>query len=300
MYSAYLFDLDGTIYLGDSLLPGAAETITALRKAGRRTIFLSNNATKTRSQYMTKLTQLGIPTPIDDIINSSFVMVQWLLNEMPEARLFVVGEEPLKQDLRAAGFQLSETAGEIDIVVASFDRTFVYQKLQIAFDAIRAGARLVATNPDRYCPVPGGGQPDCAAVIAAIEACTGVTCEAITGKPSPIMIKLITDMLQLPLEQCMMVGDRLETDIRMGVDAGMATCLVLTGDATQEKLVASGLQPTLILERIDGLLEQTGPTNADTRTDRWTSGTDRLRMIVGMIPICILIQTRVKLRSGHK
>ena len=117
MYSAYLFDLDGTIYLGDSLLPDAAETITALRKAGRRTIFLSNNATKTRSQYATKLTQLGIPTPVDDVINSSFVMVQWLLKEMPEARLFVVGEEPLKQDLRAAGFQLSETAGEIDIVV---------------------------------------------------------------------------------------------------------------------------------------------------------------------------------------
>jgi hypothetical protein len=160
MYSAYLFDVDGTIYVGDTLLPGAAETLTALRKAGRRTIFLSNNATKTRSQYRTKLTQLGIPTPIDDIINSSFVMVQWLLNEMPQARLFVVGEEPLKRDLRAAGFQLSETAGEIDIVVASFDRTFVYQKLQIAFDAIRAGARLVATNPDRYCPVPGVGQPD--------------------------------------------------------------------------------------------------------------------------------------------
>ena len=256
MYNAYLFDLDGTIYLGDTLLPGAAETITALRKAGRRTIFLSNNPTKTRSQYATKLTQLGIPTPIDDIINSSFVMVQWLLNEMPEARLFVVGEEPLKQDLRAAGFQLSETAGEIDIVVASFDRTFVYQKLQIAFDAIRLGARLVATNPDRYCPVPGGGgEPDCAAVIAAIEACTGVKCEAITGKPSPIMIKVITEMLQLPPEQCIMVGDRLETDIRMGIAAGMATCLVLTGDATYETLETSGLQPTLILERIDRLLE---------------------------------------------
>ncbi|HCI79319.1 MAG TPA: HAD family hydrolase [Ktedonobacter sp.] len=259
MYSLYLFDLDGTIYLGDSLLPGAAETIMALRKAGRRTIFLSNNATKTRVQYATKLTQLGIPTFPEDIINSSFVMVQWLLNEMPQARLFVVGEEPLKQDLRAAGFQFSERAGEIDIVVASFDRTFVYQKLQIAFDAIRAGARLVATNPDRYCPVPGGGQPDCAAVIAAIEACTGIVCEAITGKPSPIMIQVITDMLQVPPEQCIMVGDRLETDIRMGIDAGMATGLVLTGDATYEKLLASGLQPTLVLERLDKLLEHTTP-----------------------------------------
>src|SRR5207302_4421519 len=141
-------------------------------------------------------------TPVDDVINSSFAMVQWLLKEIPEARLFVVGEEPLKQDLRAAGFQLSETAGEIDIVVASFDRTFVYQKLQIAFDAIRAGARLVATNPDRYCPVPGGGgEPACAAVIAAIEACTGVKWQAITGKPSPIMLQVITEMLQLPPEQ---------------------------------------------------------------------------------------------------
>lgn len=260
MYSAYLFDLDGTIYLGDTLLPGAAETVAALRKVGRRTLFLSNNPTKTRSQYAMKLTRLGIPTPIDDIITSSLVMVQWLLNERPQARLFVVGEEPLKQDLRAAGFQLSEAAGEIDMVVASFDRTFVYQKLQIAFDAIRAGARLVATNPDRYCPLPGGGgQPDCAAVIAAIEACTAVTCEVITGKPSLIMIKVITDLLQLPPEQCIIVGDRLETDIRMGIDAGMATCLVLTGDANPEKLVASGLQPTFVFERIDRLLEQIGP-----------------------------------------
>jgi NagD protein len=260
VYSAYLFDLDGTIYLGDTLLPGAAETIAALRKAGRRTIFLSNNPTKTRSQYATKLTRMGIPTSIDDIVTSSFVMVHWLLNERPGARLFVVGEEPLKQDLRAAGFQLSETPGEIDLVVASFDRTFAYQKLQIAFDAIRAGARLIATNPDRYCPLPGGGgQPDCAAVVAAIEACTAVRCEVFAGKPSPIMIQVITDMLQLPPEQCMIVGDRLETDIRMGIDAGMATALVLTGDATREKLVASGLQPKLVLERIDGLLELTGP-----------------------------------------
>src|SRR5437868_14819354 len=103
MYSAYLFDLDGTIYLGDSLLPGAAETITALRKAGRRTIFLSNNPTKTRSQYATKLTQLGIAIPIDDIINSSFVMVQWLLYEILDARLFVVGVLPLTQDRRSGG-----------------------------------------------------------------------------------------------------------------------------------------------------------------------------------------------------
>jgi NagD protein len=173
---------------------------------------------------------------------------------MPDARLFVVGEEPLLGELRAAGFSLSEKAGEIDAVVASFDRTFDYRKLQIAYDAINAGAKLVATNPDRYCPTPTGGQPDCAAMIAAIEACTGVKCDPIVGKPSPIMVETIMNMLHLHPADCMMVGDRLETDIRMGVESGMATCLVLTGDATREKLDASGLNPTLVLERIDGLL----------------------------------------------
>ena len=253
-YDAYIFDQDGTIYLGDQTLPGAPETIAALRAAGKRTIFLSNNPTKTREQYALKLGHMGIATPLEDIVNSSFVLVQWLLREATDATLFVVGEEPLKSDLRAAGFQLSEVAGEIDIVVASFDRTFAYHKLQVAFDAIRAGARLVATNPDRYCPVPGGGEPDCAAIIAAIEACTGVRCDPIVGKPSPIMVATIMDMLQLPPERCIMVGDRLETDIQMGIDAGMATCLVLTGDATRASLAASGLAPTLVLERIDGLL----------------------------------------------
>ena len=254
MYSAYLFDLDGTIYLGDMLLPGAAETIAGLRAAGKRTIFLSNNPTKTRQQYAAKLSGLGIPTTVDDVVTSSLVLVQWLLHAAPQARLFVVGEEPLKQELRAARFQLSEEAGAIDIVVASFDRTFVYHKLQVAFDAIRAGARLVATNPDRYCPTPRGGEPDAAAIIAAIEACTGAKCDPIVGKPSPIMVSTILALLDLPPDRCIMVGDRLETDIKMGIDAGMATCLVLTGDATREKLAASGLTPTLVFERIDGLL----------------------------------------------
>jgi arabinose operon protein AraL len=256
MYSAYVFDQDGTIYLGDQLLPYAAETIAALRAAGKRTIFLSNNPTKTREQYAAKLSKMGIPTPVADIVNSSYVMVQWLQRFAPAARLFVVGEEPLINELRTAGFQLSEMAGQIDIVVASFDRTFDYRKLQIAYNAINAGARLVATNPDRYCPTPSGGDPDCAAMIAAIEACTGVKCDPIVGKPSPIMVETIMSMLNLPPEDCIMVGDRLETDIRMGIESGMATCLVLTGDATREKLALSGLAPTMVLDSIAGLLEK--------------------------------------------
>lgn len=254
-YRAYIFDQDGTLYLGDRVLPGAVETVAILRASGSRTIFLSNNPTKTRNQYAVKLTALGIPTGIEDIINSSFVMVQWLKANTPHARLFIVGEDPLIGELRSAGFTLSENAREIEVVVASFDRSFDYRKLQIAFDAIKHGARLVATNPDRFCPTLSGGEPDCAAVIAAIEACTGVKCDPIVGKPSPIMVKTVMDLLELPPSDCIMVGDRLETDIRMGMEAGMDTCLVLTGDATRESLAASGLNPTYVLESINGLID---------------------------------------------
>ncbi len=251
-YDGYIFDLDGTIYLGELLLPGAPELLAALRAEGRQVAFLSNNPTKTREQYVTKLRGMGLQADLAEVVNSSHVLVQWLLEHAPGATLFVCGEAPLIGELEAAGFPLSEQAGEVQIVVASFDRTFTYHKLQVAFDAIRAGARLVATNPDRFCPVPGGGEPDAAAIIAAIEACTNTRCEVNVGKPSPIMARAVSAMLGLPPERCIMVGDRLMTDIAMGAGAGMATALVLTGDSTRADLPAAPAQPTYVIE---GLLE---------------------------------------------
>ncbi len=254
-YDGYIFDLDGTIYLGDILLPGAVELLATLRGEGRRVAFLSNNPTKTREQYVAKLQGMGVEAELDEVVNSSHVMVQWLLEHAPGATLFVCGEAPLIGELQAAGFPMSERAGEVEIVVASFDRTFTYHKLQVAFDAIRAGARLVATNPDRFCPVPGGGEPDAAAIIAAIEACTNTRCEVNVGKPSPIMARTVSAMLGLPAERCLMVGDRLATDILMGANAGMATALVLTGDSTRADLPSAPAQPTYVIE---GLLELLG------------------------------------------
>jgi arabinose operon protein AraL len=253
-FDGYIFDLDGTVYLGETLLPGAAEAITQLRSAGRRVVFLSNNPTHTREQYAARLARLGLPTPAREIINSAQVMVQWLLHEAPGCRVFVVGEQPLQDELAAAGFRLVERAEEVDVVIASFDRTFAYWKLQLAFDAIRAGARFVATNADRYCPVPGGGEPDAAAVIAAIEACTATKVEVVVGKPSSIMARAVAEIIQLPAERCLMTGDRLETDIAMGVAAGMATALTLTGATTRALLEVSEIRPDYVIERLDELL----------------------------------------------
>lgn len=254
LYEAYIFDLDGTVYLGDVLLPRAGETIQTLRSLGRRTVFLSNNPTHTREDYARKLTKLGLPTPPADVINSSVVMADFLRRHLPGARLFVIGERPLETVLLEAGFELTDDPARIDAVIASFDRTFVYAKLQIAFDAIRAGARFFATNGDRYCPVPGGGEPDAAAIIAAVEACTNTRIEAIVGKPSRHMAEAVLSLLALPAEACVMTGDRLETDVRMGLDAGMSAALTLTGATTPEQAAASPVHPTYVLRHLGDLL----------------------------------------------
>jgi HAD superfamily hydrolase (TIGR01450 family) len=191
LYAAYLFDMDGTIYLGDELLPGAGRLVQALRERGRAVRFLSNNPTKDPEQYAAKLTRLGLQTPVEEIVNTVVTMTGWLLDNTPDAVVYPISEPPLIRSLQQAGIRMSSDPAEIDIVVASYDRTFTYQKLQTAFDAIwfHKRARLVATNPDRFCPLPGGrGEPDCAAIIAAIEACTGVRCEVNTGKPNPVML----------------------------------------------------------------------------------------------------------------
>ena len=257
LYDAYIFDLDGTVYLGDALLPTAGETIAALRQLGRRTVFLSNNPTHTREDYARKLTRLGLDTSPEDVINSSLVMADYLQRRMPGARLFVMGEEPLKRVLTEAGFILSDDPARIDAVIASFDRTFVYAKLQTAFDAIRSGARFFATNGDRFCPVPGGGQPDAASIIAAVEACTDTKIEAIVGKPSSHMAQAILNVLDgMDPAGCLMTGDRLETDVLMGLEAGMSGALTLTGATTARQAAASPIRPTYIVRHLAELLPE--------------------------------------------
>jgi 4-nitrophenyl phosphatase len=259
LHEAYVFDLDGTIYLGEELLPGAARMIHELRRRGIPVRFLSNNPTKDPHQYQEKLQRLGLPTDLSDIANTVVTTTRWLQHNHPDAVLFVVGEEPLKNALRVAGFILSDDPAEIDIVVASYDRGFDYRKLQIAFDAIwfHKRAFLIQTNPDRFCPFPGGrGEPDCAAMTAAIAAATGTTCQVSLGKPSPIMLTEAMEGLDVALENAVMVGDRLQTDIAMARNTGMASALVLTGEATVEDVAAlpADQQPSYVLDRVDRLI----------------------------------------------
>jgi HAD superfamily hydrolase (TIGR01450 family) len=261
LYQAYAFDLDGTIYLGDGLLPGAGRVVEELRAREVPVRFLSNNPTRDPEQYAAKLSELGLPTPVEEIVNTVVTMTRWLLDHAPDAVVYPISEPPLVRAFERAGIRMSSDPAEIDIVVASYDRTFTYEKLQIAFDAIwfHRRARLVATNPDRFCPFPGGrGEPDCAAIIAAIEACTGARCEANAGKPDPAMLDAAFAGLDVDLGECLMVGDRLATDIRMALDAGMDAALVLTGDTRPDDLqgLAPADSPRFVLDRIDRLLPE--------------------------------------------
>jgi HAD superfamily hydrolase (TIGR01450 family) len=255
-YSGYLFDLDGTVYLGEALLPGAARTIAGLRADGRRVLFLSNNPTRDAAEVAAKLTALGIPAGPGDVLNTVETMTRWLQLHHPTATVFPIAEAPLWRALAAAGIRLSEDPAAIDVVVASYDRSFDYRKLQVAFDAIWQHKRaiLVTTNPDRYCPFPGGrGEPDAAAIVAAIEASTGVRCIQNVGKPDPFMLESALAKLDLPAAACLMVGDRLSTDIAMARAAGMASALVLTGETTAEMLadILPEQHPTYVLTRLD-------------------------------------------------
>ena len=253
IFGGYVFDLDGTLYLGERLLPGAAETVATLRAHGARIAFLTNKPIETPATYAAKLTTLGIPAEPREVVASTDALLRYLAACATGARLLAITEPLLVRLLRDAGFEVLDPAEgatgteSIDVVVVSWDRTFDYAKLHAAFRAVRAGARIVATNPDPFCPDPDGDLPDCAAMLAAIEASSGGRAEAIVGKPSPHMAATLLDRLALPADDTLLVGDRLLTDVRMAREAGMASALVLTGATASTDLATATITPDYVL-----------------------------------------------------
>ena len=253
-YQGFIFDLDGTVYRGERLIPGADVTILTLRDMGKKVVFLSNKPLYTREDYARKLTNMGIPTRVSEVINSSYVMVRYLSKVSPRARIYVIGETSIINELKDAGFQLTDDPRKIEYVIVAFDRTFTYEKLNIAFQAIKHGAHFIATNPDRTCPYEDGEIPDCAGMIGAIEAVTGQKVEVMVGKPSPIMVEVILDVMRLRPQNCLIIGDRLSTDIAMGKNCGISTALVLTGVTNLEDLKAAEMQPDYVFKSVGDLL----------------------------------------------
>jgi len=254
-YPGYVFDLDGTVYLGDSLLPHAAETIGELHHRGSRVVYVTNKPLETAADYANKLTRLGVPTARGDVVTSVDALVDYLGREHPRATLLAVAEQSAVDELSAAGFTLTTTPAQAQVVVVSFDRTFNYEKLNAAFQAVRyGGAAIVATNPDPYCPTPEGGIPDCAAMLAAVEACSGARAEAVVGKPSVHMARALLARLGMPAQDVAVVGDRLLTDMAMARSLGMTGILVLTGATSADSVFGAPVQPDYLIDSLSDLL----------------------------------------------
>lgn len=255
-FDGFVFDLDGTVYLGEALLPGALETITTIRATGKKLAYLTNKPLDEPASYAEKLSSLGLATQPTDVVSSIDSLVSYMTDRHPGARVLPVTENLVSEILASQGFEILSLpmAASADVVVVSFDRTFDYSKLHAAYKAVQAGASIVATNPDRYCPTPDGGLPDCAAMLAAIEACTGARAEAVLGKPSAHMAEAVLSRLDLPPDRVLLVGDRHETDVVMAFNAGMRAALVLTGATTAHQASTARPTPDLVLERLDELL----------------------------------------------
>ncbi|QQK81082.1 HAD-IIA family hydrolase [Salicibibacter cibi] len=255
MKRGYVFDLDGTIYLGKKAIEGAANTLHVLRQRGDKVIFLSNNPLYSRYGLLKKLEAFGVDAKLDEIFNSNYILSRYLKKKLKvNDTVWVLGEWPLFQELQNHNISITHNPIDADYIAISWDRDFTYEKLHQAFRAWESGAKLIATNPDRTCPTDTGPLPDTGAIIGAIEGATGESIKNISGKPSSIAVDVIQEVLELPPISCYMVGDRLETDIAMANSHRWNSVLVLTGVTSEESAYSHTIKPNYVLNSIKDLL----------------------------------------------
>lgn len=254
---AVAFDLDGTLYLQGTPLPGAVALLNSLRAQGIPIVFMTNNSSVSKDTYMQKLVPLGgLPEP-HEVLTSNDVMLG-KLKEAGFSRPYLLATEEVRAEYASHGFPHSED--NPDSVVMTFDMELTFHKIAQASKYIAAGLPYVATHPDVTCPIQDGFLPDAGSFIEMFYAATGRRPE-IYGKPAPATIRAITDRLRVAPEHIAFVGDRLTTDIQMGNDAGFVSVLTFTGVTTQADLAQSDVQPALTvngMEQFAALLNEAG------------------------------------------
>ncbi|MGB2964681.1 MAG: HAD-IIA family hydrolase [Anaerolineales bacterium] len=248
----FLFDLDGTIYLGDQLLPGAKDLLSYLDTNLRPYFFLTNNSSRSRADYVLKLSRYGLTVPEEKIFSSGMATAIYLKAQKPGARVYLVGTPSLEDEFRAFGFELVQEQPEV--VVLGFDTTLTYEKIWKLSDFVREGKPYIATHPDINCLTVEGVMPDIGAMMAMILSSTDREPDVIVGKPHAPIVEAIVENTGFVPDQLTMVGDRLYTDIAMG-EAGITTVLVLSGETKIEDLPKAPHQPDLVCENLGELLD---------------------------------------------
>ncbi len=263
----FLLDLDGTFYLGDRILPGSLRFIETLRQTGREFYFVTNNSSRNAYYYAEKISRMEVNISPQQVFTSGEATAYYLQSMgfgsgAKSAKLFVAGTEYLKDDFRKAGFDPDWTAegaaagrvtagcgaaGQPDAVVLGFDTDFDYSRLTQVCNLVRQGVPFIVTHPDFNCPTPEGPIPDCGALTAAVVAATGVE-PVVVGKPAVHMIDAFCAKYGTARNTLAMVGDRLYTDIAMGINAGILAVLVLSGETTADDLITATHRPDLVLK----------------------------------------------------
>ena len=246
----WILDMDGPVYLGNQLFPETLPFLQRIRESGASYLFFTNNASRAKDTYVSRLNGMGIPAGPENILTSAETTIAFLKQHRPGKSVYVVGTPDLIRSFEDAGICVEEDA---PIVVASFDTTLTYDKLEKACRYIREGAEFISTHPDFNCPVEGGFIPDSGAICALITASTGKL-PRYFGKPYEDTLQIIEEFSGVARADMVVVGDRLYTDIALGAKHGVASVLVLSGETTLEDLEGSDVQPSVIVQNVGELL----------------------------------------------
>lgn len=251
----YLFDMDGTLYLGNQLYSFTIELLSEIRRTGGRYLFMTNNSSKSVADYIKKLAKLGIAAEREDFITSSQATAYYLKKHHSDQILYVCGTESLKAELRSEGFTVTENADDAQCIVMGFDTELTFKKLEdVSRLLLTREIPYIATNPDLVCPTEFGSVPDCGSVCQMIFNATGKR-PVVIGKPSALMPELAMERLGCGKEETCVIGDRIYTDIKSGLNAGITGILVLSGETTRKILEESPDKPHLVLEDAGEILE---------------------------------------------
>lgn len=253
---ALVADMDGVFWLGDTPLPGLEDFFNFLHTRSIPYVLATNNASKTQDQYVQKLAKFGVDVDRDCILTSSLATAAYLLPQFANgAKVYVVGQDGLRSAMRDAGFEVMHNSNQsVDVVVAGIDFELTYETLKHAVLLIQRGAKFVGTNGDLTFPIEGGFAPGAGSILAAIQAATGVE-PVVVGKPGRIMFDIALQKMGTTPETTAMLGDRLETDILGGQQAGLKTILVKTGVDDEDTIAQKGIQPDIIFDGIAELAQ---------------------------------------------
>jgi HAD superfamily hydrolase (TIGR01457 family) len=254
-YTTFLIDLDGVVYRGEEVVPGAKAFIDWLDRTQRKYLFLTNNSFASETQVLAKLKRLGITTSGSHVLGAGQAAIRNIAHRFPGGTIYLVGEQPLIEMAHAHGLQLAEPeVYSADVVLVGLDRFFNYKKLTGAVLALRAGAAFIAINRDSLLPIAGGGFiPGCGTMVAAIEAGSGIKPEVV-GKPQPMLLREGMRLLDSLPEETVMIGDSIESDILAGKAAGTHTLLVLSGKESRTSLALSPVSPDYVYEDLEAVL----------------------------------------------